>query len=141
MNLTVTVRMNQYQIGHRASAAIHSPDNVVNVPPTLLRDSLDTHRATSPLIEPETNELLSTGKGMKHLQTHAFFEVALPNRIESIRFGLNLRVSTNRRVRQAEQQIPFGLTIWELLAGVRNKGPFAVAHPSKVTLHDPVLTF
>src|SRR3990167_7628725 len=58
VNLVMTVRMHHDEIGVPILSAIDPPNDLVDMPPRLLRDQLLADRTTAILFQPEVDELL-----------------------------------------------------------------------------------
>ncbi len=95
----MTVRMHHHEVGTPVLSAIDPPDDVMDMPPRLLRDQFAADWTTTILIQPEVDELLPAPQRVLHLEAHTLLKVRFPHRVEGVGLQLDWPVSPNGRIR------------------------------------------
>ncbi len=139
MDLLVTVRVQEHQVGLIVHTALSSWQNVMDMPSGLLGDQLAAVGTSSFLCLPKAKQSLSPFEAVFQCQAEPLFEVWLIGGVEGVRLAFDLDVASDRGVAGMGQlhQLHRAIASFDLCA------EHPVAHPfgMEVALLDPSLGF
>ena len=105
MDLPVAIGMEQNPILGGIFPSVHTPHNMVVVPPCELGDLLLTDWTESFLLFPEGDQLPFPLEIVYHLDAEAFFKVLFPSGIVGVCFSLDFHMSFDRDICRVKEII------------------------------------
>lgn len=95
----MTIRVEQHTVLYFVSPAFLSPNHMVGIPASHLRDFLTAERADAFLSRPKVEQFPSSLQVTNHFEAKALSIVRLPSGVVGVGFCLYFEVPTNRRLR------------------------------------------